>query len=354
MSAVRQLTYAQAICEATAQLMAADENVYVMGLGATDPKAIFGTTLGLAKRFPARVFDMPVAENGMTGVGVGAALGGMRPIMVHQRIDFAGLALDQILNNAAKWHYMFGNRQSVPLVIRLIIGRGWGQGPQHSQSLQATFAHIPGLKVVMPATPRDAKGLLIASVEDPNPVIFIEHRWLHETYGNVPEERYDVPIGVPNVVRRGSDVTIAATSLGVLDALKAAEVLARDGIEAEVIDVRTLKPLDFEPIAASIRNTGHFVAVDSGWKTLGFAGELLALASESCHDALRAAPRRVTSPDGYVPTSHALADAYYTSALSVANAVEASLGRTLRSEAELGLVPAGPRDVPDSSFRGPF
>src|SRR5579883_291096 len=192
----RELKYYQAIHEATDLCMEKDPSVYVIGLGATDPKGIFGTTSGLeAKYGSARVMDMPCAENGMTGVAIGSALVGMRPILLHQRIDFAVLAMEQIVNQAAKWHYMFGGRKSVPLVVRLLVGRGWGQGPQHSQSLQAWFAHVPGLRVVLPSTPQDAKGLLISAVEDDNPVIFIEHRWLHNIAGPVPEGLYRVPFG---------------------------------------------------------------------------------------------------------------------------------------------------------------
>ena len=187
----RELKFYQAINEAIDTCMAGDPSVYVMGLGTPDPKGVFGTTLGLAQKYGAeRVMDIPTSENGMTGVAIGSALVGMRPIIVHQRIDFALLSIEQIVNQAAKWHYMFGGQMQVPLVIRMIIGRGWGQGPQHSQSLQAWFAHVPGLKVVMPSTPYDAKGLLISSIEDNSPVVFIEHRWLYNIAGNVPEGSY--------------------------------------------------------------------------------------------------------------------------------------------------------------------
>ena len=191
---VRELTYAQAIQEGLHQSMEADARVILVGEGVPDPKAIFATTAGLRDRFgSARVFDMPLSENGMTGICIGAALSGLRPVMVHQRIDFALLAMDQLVNNAAKWHYMFDGLANVPLVIRVIIGRGWGQGPQHSQSLQALFAHIPGFKVVLPATAYDAKGMLISAIEDNNPVIFIEHRWLHNIKDAVPAEPYRAP-----------------------------------------------------------------------------------------------------------------------------------------------------------------
>src|SRR5439155_14037220 len=232
-TATRDLKFFQAINEALDLCMASDPAVYLMGLGVPDPKGIFGTTLGLKEKYgPARVLDMPTSENGMTGVAIGSALVGMRPVMVHQRIEFALLAVEQIVNQAAKWHYMFAGQMRVPMVIRLVIGRGWGQGPQHSQSLQSWFAHIPGLKVVMPASPYDAKGLLISSVEDNNPVIFLEHRWLHNTFGAVPEGVYRVPLGKARVLRSGKDLSFVAISYMVLEALRAAEILARFGIQA--------------------------------------------------------------------------------------------------------------------------
>lgn len=351
----RDLTFAQAIHEALVQTMAADTSVYIMGEGVPDPKGIFGTTLGLREKFGAeRVLDMPVAENGMTGIALGSALMGMRPVMTHQRIDFVLLAMDQIANNAAKWHYMFGGKHSVPLVIRLVIGRGWGQGPQHSQSLQAWFAHVPGLKVVMPTTPYDAKGLLIAAIEDNNPVIFLEHRWLHNIFGAVPTEMYRVPMGKARTVREGSDVTIVATSYMTIEALKAAEVLAKDGIEVEVVDVRSLKPLDTEQILASIRKTGRLIAADGGWRSLGFAAEILALAAESAYDTLKCSPQRVTFPDLPTPSSPAIANHYYPKIVDLVNTARSMMGLPQATEEELGIQRETPLDIPDKSFTGPF
>lgn len=210
-SAVRQLTFVEALREGLYQAMAADPRVIVIGEGVPDPKAIFNTTAGLQEKFGRhRVYDMPLAENGLTGVCIGAALSGIRPVMIHQRIDFALLAMDQLVNNAAKWHYMFDGKATVPIVIRMIVGRGWGQGPQHSQSLQAMFAHVPGLKVVMPTTAHDAKGMLVSAIEDDNPVLFIEHRWLHHVKDDVPENLYRVPIGKARVLHEGTAVTVAA------------------------------------------------------------------------------------------------------------------------------------------------
>lgn len=352
---IRELSYAEALLEATDQCMASDPHVYVMGLGATDPKGIFGTTSGLeAKYGTKRVLDMPASENGMTGVAVGSALVGMRPILTHQRADFAILSLDQIINSASKWHYMFGGIKSVPLVIRLVVGRGWGQGPQHSQSLQAIFAHIPGLKVVMPTTPHDAKGLLIASIEDMNPVIFIEHRWLHSIFGPVPEEMYRVPIGQAKTVRKGTDITIVSTSHMTLDALHAADLLSGDRIGAEVIDVRTLKPLDTNHILESIRKTGRLVAADAAWRTLGFAAEVISVVCEEAYADLKCRPQRITLPDAPTPTTPGLADSYYPRAIHIANAARSVMGMPPRTEADWGIAHGAPLDVPNSIFAGPF
>jgi pyruvate dehydrogenase E1 component beta subunit len=305
----RMLKFHEAVREALDLCMARDPAVYVVGLGTPDPKGIFGTTLGLREKYgDDRVLDMPTAENGMTGIALGSALGGMRPVMTHQRMDFAVLALEQIVNQAAKWHYMFAGARRCPMVIRLVVGRGWGQGPQHSQSLQAWFAHVPGLKVVMPATPHDAKGLLVAAIEDDSPVIYIEHRWLHGTFGPVPEEHYRVPIGEARVVRQGRDVTIAAVSHMVIEALQAADCLARAGIEAEVIDIRTLRPLDTSAILGSVRRTGRLLVADTGWKTGGFAAEVVALAAEQCLDRLKSPPRRLALADVPTPSTPALAE----------------------------------------------
>lgn len=350
----RELKFFQAINEAIDLCMAKDPAVYIMGLGVPDPKGVFGTTLGLQQKYGSmRVMDMPLSENGMTGVAIGSALVGMRPIMTHQRIDFALLAMEQIVNQAAQWYYMFGGQMSIPLVIRMIIGRGWGQGTQHSQSLQALFAHIPGLKVVMPTTPYDAKGLLIASIEDNNPVIFIEHRWLHNITGYVPEEVYRVPLGRARVVREGNDVTIAATSHMTLEALRAAETLAEDGVEAEVIDIRTLKPIDETPILESVRKTGRLIVADTGWKTVGFGAEIVARIAEEAFSALKSPPKRVALDDCPTPTTPALASHYYPRAVHIVVTAKRMLGLRVDVPAPY-LTASVPLDVPDMSFTGPF
>lgn len=348
---MRELKFTQALNEATALSMEADPRVHIMGLGVPDPTGIFGTTTGLQARFgPERVTDLPTSENAMTGVAIGSALAGMRPILTHQRVDFAVLTMEQIVNQAAKWHYMFGGRMRVPLVIRMIVGRGWGQGPQHSQSLQAWFAHVPGLKVVMPTTPYDVKGLLISAIEDDNPVIVIEHRWLYNFSGPVPEGLYRVPIGEARVVRAGTDITIVSISYMTLEAQRAATVLARHGISAEVIDLRSLRPWDEPRVLESVRKTGRLLVTDTAWKTGGFAGEILARVAEEGLP-LKTPPRRVCLPDSPTPTSPALAAHYYPRAAHIEAAVAGMFGIDLPEAHE---VPTIPLDQPDLSFTGPF
>ncbi len=349
-----EITFAEAVRQATDWCLAADPAVMVMGLGVPDPGGIFGTTKGLREKYgPERILDSPVSENGLTGLAVGAALAGMRPIVTHQRVDFLLLSLDQLVNQAAKWHYMFNGRQRVPLVVRAVIGRGWGQGAQHSQSLHSWLAHVPGLKVVMPFTPADAKGLLISAVEDDNPVVFLEHRWLHNLKGPVPEGPERVPIGRAKVLRTGADVTIAAISHMSYEALRAAGLLRDLGVSAEVVDLRSARPLDADTLLASVRRTGRLVTADPDWGFCGLASELTALAVEGAWDKLKAPPARVTWPDHPLPTSPALAAGFYPGPGHIAAAALKTLGRPAPPEL---TAPRGalPHDVPDLSFTGPF
>jgi pyruvate dehydrogenase E1 component beta subunit len=353
---MRQLTVAQAIHEALDLAMGSDPNVYVMGLGVPDPRGIFGTTLSLHEKYGAgRAFDTPTSENGMTGIAIGSALCGMRPVVTHQRVDFALLGVEQMVNQAAKWHYMFGGRASVPLVIRLIVGRGWGQGSQHSQSLQAWFAHIPGLKVVMPANAHDAKGLLLSAIYDNNPVIYLEHRWLHETFGLVPEGIYTTPIGKARIARPGSDLAIVATSYAVVEALRCAEVLALSGVQTEVVDVRTLRPWDKDTVLESALRTGRLIVADTGWVTGGFSGEVLAAVSEVAWGKLKCPPRRFGMADCPMPTSFGLSRFCYPRPSHLYAAACEMLGIAEQPQ-HIGLFHEDslPHDVPDRSFKGPF
>lgn len=350
----RILKFSEAINEALCTAMAADSCVICCGLGVPDPKGIFGTTSGLREKFGGdRVFDTPTAENGMTGIGVGAALTGLRPVMTHQRLDFFLLAMDQLVNNAAKWHYTYAGNGSVPLTIRLIVGRGWGQGPTHSQSLQSWFAHIPGLKVVMPALAGDAKGLLLSSIFDNNPVVFIEHRWLHHQQGNVPDGNHRVPLGKAAVLREGGDVTLVGMSYMTIEALRAADCLHKQGVDCEVVDLRTISPLDWETVYGSIRKTGRLLALDTSWATGSVSGEIVARGAMECWKYLKQAPQRLALTDFPVPASPALTRNFYPGARDIMRLVGAMLEKPVVTDALDGEVNQ-PHDVPGDWFKGPF
>lgn len=324
---MRTLTYAQAIREAHALLLENDPRVFLIGQGLRSPWYAGGSLEGLDSEFgPERVMDSPVSENATTGAAVGAAIAGMRPIVFHPRMDFMLLALDPIINQAANWSYMFAGRVSVPLVIRAVVNRGGEQGAQHAQAMQALFMHLPGLKVVMPSTPHDAKGLLIAAVADGNPVLYIDDRWLYDEVGPVAEEMYTVPIGTAAVRKEGADVTIVATSYMAVEAMKAVGVLAERGIDAEMIDLRSIKPWDHELVFDSVRKTGRLVISDAAWKTAGVAAEIAASVSTELFDALKAPIQRVTLPDAPAPVSAALERAYYITAGDIVTAAERAVG----------------------------
>ncbi|MGE5470067.1 MAG: alpha-ketoacid dehydrogenase subunit beta [Bacteroidota bacterium] len=348
------MNYAQAINSAMHQAMADDPTVICYGLGVGDPKAVFGTVAGLQERFGAdRAFEMPTSENAMTGIAVGAALGGLKPVMVHQRLDFFLLAMDQLVNAAAKWHYTFGPENPIPITIRLIVGRGWGQGPTHSQNLQAWFAHIPGLKVVAPTTPEDARGLLLSAIHDPNPVVFLEHRWLHNGIGDVPDGDTRIPIGVAKTLRGGTDLTIVAQSFLTAEALRAADYLASQGIHPDIIDLRTVKPIDWDCIHASVERTGRLLVLDPACATGSVAGEIIARVAMERFSALREAPVRVAMPDVPEATSFSLTRDFYPGAREIAIASLSLLGKS-GEDARTALPEAVPHDVPGPWFKGPF
>ena len=347
-------TFREGIRLALHEAMESDPSVVVMGLGSTDPGAVFGTTTGLAEAFgPDRVFDGPTSENAMTGVGVGAAIAGLKPVMSHQRLDFFLLAMDQLVNSAAKWHFMFGGNVTVPLTIRLVLGRGWGQGPTHSQNLQAWFAHIPGLRVVVPAFPRDAYGLLRASIADPNPVVFLEHRWLHNAAGDLLQDELSGDLMRARVCRAGSDVTICASGILTLEVLKAADWLNEQGISCDVIDLRTLNPIDWDTLFGSVARTGRLVVCDPAAITGSVAGEIVARVTTDMFEALQAAPLRVAQPDIPEPTSLALTRGFHVDAQRIAQAALQSVGRPV--PAVIGALQSiDPHDVPGPWFSGPF
>ncbi len=302
--AIREIQYRQALNEALHEEMARDPSVCLMGEDIGSYGGPFQITRGLYDRFgEKRVRDTPISEAGFTGVAVGAAMTGLRPVVEILYVDFGTLIMDQIVNQAAKARYMFGGKARVPLVVRMQGGAGRGNAAQHSQSLEMWYVHIPGLTVIQPSTPYDAKGLLKSAIRDDNPVIFLEHKLLYNTTGPVPEEEYLIPIGVADVKRQGNDVTIVATSRMVLLALSAAEDLALQGIQAEVIDPRTLKPLDTDTIVRSVQRTGRLVVVNEGHLTGGFTAEVAARIQAYAFDWLDAPIAQVATEDVPLPYS---------------------------------------------------
>ena len=351
---MRKITFSEAINEAILTAMRESKDVITYGLGVPDPKGVFGTTLGLQDEFgEARVFDTPTSENAMTGVGIGAAINGLRPIMVHQRVDFFLLALDQLINNAAKWNFMFGGVCRVPITIRLIVGHGWGQGPTHSQNLQSLFSQIPGLKVVIPTSAYDAKGLLLESIFDDDPVIFLEHRWLHGLKSNVPKSSYRIPIGKANLVNEGSDLTIVALSYMTIEAIQAIKELEKIGVNCDLIDLRSTSPLDFELIRKSVKKTGKLIAVDSSSKSFSVASEIIADCAIESNNYLQKPPRRVALENAPAPTSFGLTNSYYNGALEIYNEAIGLLGIKEENTGSK-FIKEKPHDVPGEWFKGPF
>jgi pyruvate dehydrogenase E1 component beta subunit len=317
-----KMTYAEAIRDGIRMEMKRDGDVYLCGEDVGKFGGCFGVTAGLVDEFPGRVLDTPISETAIIGSAVGAAAVGLRPVAEIMFIDFTGVCMDELFNQAVKMRYMFGGKAKVPLVLKTICGGGVAAAAQHSQCMEAWFTHIPGLKTVMPATPADAKGLMAAAIRDDNPVIYIEHKQLLGISEEVPEGDYVVPLGKADVKRAGSDVTIVAWSWMVHRALAAADILAREGISAEVVDLRTLVPLDKDAIFASIGKTGKLVIVHEAVRTGGFGGEIAAVVAEEGFDLLDAPIRRVTAPDTPVPFSPVLEKAYLPGEGKIVQAVK--------------------------------
>lgn len=346
----RLLTYAEAIREATEQAMERDPSVVVFGEGAQDPVITYGTTGGLLEKFGAeRVFDTPLSEDGMTGAAIGMALAGLRPIHFHQRMDFVLLGMNQIVNIAAKSRYMYGGTVSVPLVIRSVIGRSWGQGAQHSQGLQSLFMHVPGLKVVAPSTPYDAKGTLLQSIRDDNPVLFIEHRMLHGLKGDVPEEPYVSPLGKARVLATGDDVTLVGISYMAVECMRARRQLLEAGISCDVIDPVSLSPLDIATIVDSVRRTTRLVVVDSAWTNCGASAEVLARVSETLQGTVDIRVRRIGFEPVPCPTTKNLENLFYPTARQIAVSAFGLVEGGHRRWA-----PAAVEALEVIEFRGPF
>lgn len=345
-------SFAQEVNRAQLEAMKADSLTMSFGLGIDDPKRIFGTTLGLCESFGHdRVFDIPTAENGMTGVGIGAAIAGSRVLMTHQRLDFFLLAMDQLVNNAAKWHYMFDGQMAVPITIRLIVGRGWGQGPTHAQNLQSWFAHIPGLKVVIASRAEVVAQQLYQAIMDNNPVLFIEHRWLHQQICEVSNVRaIDEEFQPCELLRKGNDVTILSNSYMTLESLHAAEFLSKQNVNCDVIDTAGMHDLNWKLIYKSIKKTGRLVVCDSARRTFSCASEMVATIAENCFKDLRFSPIRIGLPDIPEPTSFGLTKEFYPGADTIVNEILTSLGRApVQFNKTKDL-----HDVPGDWFKGPF
>jgi pyruvate/2-oxoglutarate/acetoin dehydrogenase E1 component len=346
----RTLSYVDAIREATDQEMARDPSVLVFGLDVDDPKAIQGTTRGLLEKYgPGRVFGTPLSEDAMTGAAIGMALAGLRPIHVHIRMDFLMLAMNQLVNVAAKSRYMYAGKVSIPLVVRSMIGKSWGQGAQHSQGLYSFFMHVPGLQVVAPTTPYDAKGCLIAAIREDNPVLYVEHRILHFHNGPVPANAYTVAPGRARVTAAGNDVTLVGISQMQSECLKARLYLEEVGIQAEVIDPIWLSPLDINTIAQSVEKTGRLLVVDNGWVCCGAAAEIVTQVTERLQGHRSIRVKRMGFAPVTCPTAPNLERLYYPDSRTIAAAA-----RDLVEETRTGWMPQERPELKSFVFKGPF
>lgn len=345
----RMITYRDAIQEATAEEMRRDSSVFTYGIDVADHKRIFNSTKGLVEEFGKdRCFSTPLAEDAMTGFGLGAAINGMRPIHVHMRVDFLLLGMNQLVNMIATHHYGSGGAMKVPMVIRAIIGRGWGQSYQHSKSLHSWFAHVPGLKVVMPSTPRDAKGMLIAAIRDDNPVVFIEHRWLYDAEGEVPDDCSTISLDGARVLRQGKDVTVVGTSWMNVEAIRAAQILEKHGVSVEVVDVRSIAPFDRETVVNSVKKTGHCIVADNDWVNCGFSAEVATSVYEVCYKQLKSPVTRIGFAPAHCPCTRPLEDEFYPNAIDIIRAVESKLS--------LNPIDLSGEDfyTYENKFKGPF
>lgn len=346
---MKKISYREAINEALKLEMRRDKAVFTYGIDVADHKKIYGTTEGLVEEFGnARCFSTPLSEESLVGFGLGAAINGLRPVNVHIRVDFLLLAMNQIVNMVSSFQYGSAGKIKVPMVIRAIIGKGWGQSYQHSKSLHSFFAHVPGLKVVMPTTPNDARGLLISAIRDNNPVIFLEHRFLYDVIDEVDEKAEPIPIGKSSVLKRGTDLTVVSTSWMNVEALEAARILAKRKIQIEIIDPRTISPLDIEPIVKSVAKTGHLIVADYDWINCGFGAEVAAQISEKCFEKLKTPITRLGFAPTPCPCTRPLEDLYYPTAIDIIRNVEKKLGL---SETDLS---GETFYTYENKFKGPF
>ncbi len=346
----RTLTYCQALNEAMKQEMRRDEGVFVYGIDVADHKRTFNSHAGLVEEFgPERCFCTPLSEDAMTGFGLGAAINGLHPIHVHMRVDFFLLCMNQLANMVACQRFATGGRLGAPMVIRAIIGRGWGQSFQHSKTLHSWFAHVPGIRVVMPSTPQDAKGMLISAIRDDNPVVVIEHRWLYDAVGEVPEDPYETPLQGAKIIRQGNDITFLATSWMNVEALQAAEILKRrHGVDAEVIDARSITDFDANTVCASVAKTGRLLVADNDWLYCGFSAEAATQVYDRLHGQLKGPVARVGLSATHCPCTRPLENVFYQNAIQIIRSVEQSLGLPEADLAEEKFYSY------EHKFRGPF
>jgi pyruvate/2-oxoglutarate/acetoin dehydrogenase E1 component len=323
MNEPRVITYTEALREATDQALARDLSVFVVGLGVSYPNGADGTTAGLKVRYPERILDVPISEDAVTGMAVGAAIHGMRPIVHHGRVEFALFAADQIFTQAAKWNYMFGGGHPVPIVFRINVGRQWGNGPQHTQALYGLFGCTLGLKVVIPSSPYMAKGLLAAAIRDNNPVVLLEPRWLFQTRESVPEEPYELPLDKARIIREGSDISVVAYGDGLLAAREALELVG--DIDVELIDLVSINPIDEETVLMSLAKTRRLLTVDTTNAAFSVGSEILARSVRISVEFL-SRPTSLSCPDVPCPTSTALTEDYYPTKVKIANAIRMQLG----------------------------
>jgi pyruvate dehydrogenase E1 component beta subunit len=321
------MSYTDAIRNATEQTMERDSSVVVMGLGVSYKNGADGTMGDLKDRYPNRVFDTPVSEFCNTGVGVGAAITGLKPIVHHARVEFALFAADQIITQAAKWNYMFGGGNKVPIVFRLAVGRQWGNGPQHTQALYSLFGNVSGLKVVIPSSPYMAKGLLTSAVMDNNPVVYLEPRWLYGLKEEIPEEYYEVPLDKARIVRDGNDLTVVAYGDGIIDCIKAHDILKEKfGVCIEIVDVVSINPIDYNTIFDSIKKTGRILCVDTTNASFNVGNEIISKVCRTLFSDMKCAPNAISTPDVPCPTSTSLTEIYYPTKVDIVNKVLTILG----------------------------
>lgn len=356
----RIISASQAILEATDQTLKKDKSLILIGEGINDPKGIFGTTSNLSKKYGKnRVIESPISENGITGISIGLAINNFKVLLIHQRVEFALLSIEQIFNNAAKSFYVTNGKHKVPIVIRMVIGRGWGQGPAHSQSFETIFSYVPGLKVLIPSSAYDAKGMLISAINDPNPVLILEHRWFHYVTGSVPKKSFYSDIEKPKIIKKGKHLTIVASSYNVYEIIFCSEILKKFDIFIEIIDLRVLRPLDIKPIIQSVKKTKKLIIFETGNKVYGIGAEIIASILEKNNNIFDLAPSRIGLPDSPTPSSRGLAKNFYPNSYDIMKVIMNQLNLNVEVKKKIisllnSKLPSHDIDVPNPKFKGPF